>query len=562
MRFVIAAVLFILSSALILLGLAERTVLAPPSQYSASLKLDQKVPYVVLPNSVLAMHPGVPKITAKNNGQAYIATGRESDVVAFVGNSSNITVVGDKRTKTLKTILDTGVEVSVNPTNSDLWRAEKTGQQQVKLVTSTQHHGAALIASDGISAAPNQIDILWTVKLDFTLSTILIWVGLSLLLAAAILTFLTYRRMRINRGPRRKTPKAPKPPKYRYRSTVIAPKRGRRAARSFIAITSTGLTLSLLTGCTPATSVATPSPTDTAAQQDDVSLLPSQVKRIIADVAIVANDADTANDKRILIERFAGPALQVREINYQIRLKNKRVAALPAIVGAPIKFSLPAATATWPRQLMVVTDEKGEAALPQMLVLQQDTPRSAYQVWYTTRLMPGASIPAVPSSDIGAIPIDSGSLFLKVPPKNLATTFGDVLNRGAASLSAQLFDLNNEFYKQVSQAQAAQATQLDNANITYTHKLGDPNVIALATSDGGALVAVYQTDIYTIKPKKANSAVGVSGQEAILLGANGSTRGVQSNYGDMLFFYVPPVDDKSKVKLLGATQGLVSVRSL
>ena len=141
--------------------------------------------------------------------------------------------------------------------------------------------------------------------------------------------------------------------------------------------------------------MVTPSPTDTAAQQDDVSLLPAQVKRIIADVAIVAADADASNDKRILVERFAGPALQVREINYQIRLKNKRVASLPVIVGTPIKFSLPAATATWPRQLMVVTDEKGEAALPQMLVLQQDTPRSAYRVWYTTRLMPGASIPAV-----------------------------------------------------------------------------------------------------------------------------------------------------------------------
>jgi hypothetical protein len=176
--------------------------------------------------------------------------------------------------------------------------------------------------------------------------------------------------------------------------------------------------------------------------------------------------------------------------------------------------------------------------------------------------MPGAKIPAVPASNIGAIPVDSGSLFLKIQPKNIPTTFGDVLNFGTASLSSPLFDLENEFYKQVSKAQKEQAIQLNTANITFTHKLGDPNVMSLATSDGGALVAVYQTDIYTIKPKKANSAVGVSGQEAMLLGANGSTRGVQSTYGDMLFFYVPPVDDKSKIKLIGATQGLVSVRSL
>ncbi|MFM6978236.1 MAG: hypothetical protein ACKOWR_05960 [Micrococcales bacterium] len=562
MRFVIAAVLFVLSSLLILLGLAERTVLAPPSQYSASVTLSQKSPYIVVPNSVLSMHPGVPKITAKNEGPAFVASGRESDIVAFVGKSTNLVISADEKTKKLSASLNPGVEASVTPTNSDLWRSENASPQKASLVASTKQQGAALIAGDGVGSAPNKIEILWQVPLDFTMSTILIWVGLAMLLAAAILTFLTYRRMRINRGPRRKTPKAPKPPKYRYRSTVIAPKRGRRSARGFIAITSTGLTLSLLTGCTPATSLATPSPTSTAAQADEVSLLASQIKRIISDVAIVARDADASNDKRILVERFAGPALQVRDINYQLRLKNKRIASLPAIVGTPIKFSLPAATSTWPRQLMVVTDEKGEAALPQMLVLQQDTPRSRYQVWFTSRLMPGAKIPAVPSADIGAIPVDSESLFLKIQPKNIPTTFGDVLNNGAASLSSPLFDLENEFYKQVSKAQKEQAIQLNTANITFTHKLGDSKVISLATSNGGALVAVYQTDIYTIKPKKANSAVGVSGQEAILLGANGSTRGVQSTYGDMLFFYVPPVDDKSKIKLIGATQGLVSVRSL
>ena len=562
MRFVIAAVLFILSSALILLGLAERTVLAPPSQYSTTVTLKQKAPYVIIPNSVLTIHPGIPKITAKNEGSAFVATGRESDIVAFVGKSSNVVIAADKKTKLLTNSLIPGYEASVTPMNSDLWRSENSGAQKTSLIASVRQQGAALVASNGVDTAPNRIEILWQVPLDFTLANVLIWVGLVMLLAAAILTFLTYRRMRINRGPRRKTPKPPKPPKYRYRSTIVAPQRGRRSARGFIAIASTGLTLSLLTGCTPATSLSTPSPTSSASQVDQVSLLTSQIQRIISDVAIVARDADASNDKRILVERFTGPALQVRDVNYQLRIKNKRIASLPAIVGEPIRFSLPAATSSWPRQLMVVTDESGAAALPQMLVLQQDTPRSRYQVWFTSRLMPGAKIPAVPASNIGAIPVDSGSLFLKIQPKNIPTTFGDVLNFGTASLSSPLFDLENEFYKQVSKAQKEQAIQLNTANITFTHKLGDPNVMSLATSDGGALVAVYQTDIYTIKPKKANSAVGVSGQEAMLLGANGSTRGVQSTYGDMLFFYVPPVDDKSKIKLIGATQGLVSVRSL
>jgi hypothetical protein len=43
-------------------------------------------------------------------------------------------------------------------------------------------------------------------------------------------------------------------------------------------------------------------------------------------------------------------------VNYEIRSRNKRIASLPNIVGSPIKVSLPAATSSWPRQLMVVTD--------------------------------------------------------------------------------------------------------------------------------------------------------------------------------------------------------------
>jgi hypothetical protein len=263
-----------------------------------------------------------------------------------------------------------------------------------------------------------------------------------------------------------------------------------------------------------------------------------------------------------LAERFDGAALAVRSTNYVLRTRNARIASLQAIAAEPIKFNLPAATSSWPRVAMAVTDEEGDTALPQMIVMQQDSARSNYKVWFTIRLMPGAEIPAVPSSELGAIPVDAASLFLKVAPNKLPIAFGDVLNLGQASLSAQLFDLDNEFYRQVSQAQKEQATSLNNANIAYAHLLGNPNVISMATSDGGALVAVYQLDRYTIKPKRANSAVSVGAQEKLLLGATGSTRGVRSIYGDMLLFYVPPVDESSKIVLLGATQGLISVVSL
>jgi hypothetical protein len=70
------------------------------------------------------------------------------------------------------------------------------------------------------------------------------------------------------------------------------------------------------------------------------------------------------------------------------------------------------------------------------------------------------------------------------------------------------------------------------------------------------------TDTYKITPKTRGSAVAVSGQEKIMLGADGSTRGVRSIYGEMLLFYVPALSDPERIRLLGVTQGLLSVRSL
>ena len=560
MRFLVAAVLFALSTVLMLTGLAQRTILAPPSQYSLSIAPESGAPYAIVPNDVLSMHPGAIKVTVDGGPQAFIATGRESDIRAFVGESPHVALVAVAKEETAVAKTFAGKEPSISPKNSDLWRTQVDAALTASLKATTADEGAVLIASNGLAPIPSAIDIVWTPTFDTLPSTILIWVGLGFLLVAIVLTIITFRKMRIDRGPRRKTPKPPRPPRYRYRSVLQSPERGRRSARGFVAITSGALTLTLLSGCaTSPEHSASPTVDD---QVQPVSLQAAQVQRILNDVSDIAREADARNDRRVLAERFDGAALAVRSTNYVLRTRNARIASLQAIAAEPIKFNLPAATSSWPRVAMAVTDEEGDTALPQMIVMQQDSARSNYKVWFTIRLMPGAEIPAVPSSELGAIPVDAASLFLKVAPNKLPIAFGDVLNLGQASLSAQLFDLDNEFYRQVSQAQKEQATSLNNANIAYAHLLGNPNVISMATSNGGALVAVYQLDRYTIKPKRANSAVSVGAQEKLLLGATGSTRGVRSIYGDMLLFYVPPVDESAKIVLLGATQGLISVVSL
>lgn len=559
MRFLVAVGLFVLATALTLTGIAARTVFAPPAQYSMAFTSTSQAPYLEIPSQVISLHPGNPIVTASAAGKVFVSSGREADITAFVGQSPVASIAEHGKSQFL--VQDTpGTEAPTDPAGSDLWRRESTGVAKASLLVDAEQAGAVLVASDGNSPAPNQVKIVWHSHFDPLLSNILIISGLVLLIVSAIITFMVFRQMRINRGPRRRTPKAPRPPRYRYRSVFGKPVRGRRALR-FTALAATGLILSSVTACAPTKPITAASPTSSA-QAQPVSLLKGQVQRILVDVAGVAKDADTSLNKDALGERFAGPALQVRLANYQLRKLNSRIAGMPAIAAKPIKFSLPAATATWPRTIMAVTDEPGDANLPQMIVLQQDSPRVNYKVWFTIRLMPGAKIPAVAPDSIGGIMVDPGSLFLKLTPNKIPAVFGEVLNNGLASVGAALFNLDNQFYKQVSDAQRAQAVKLSKANIVFKHTLGDPNVLSMATADGGALVAVYQNDVATIKPTKAGSAVAVGAEEKLLLGSNGSIRGVKSVYGDMLLFYVPAVDDHGQISLIGATQGLISISSL
>ena len=331
-----------------------------------------------------------------------------------------------------------------------------------------------------------------------------------------------------------------------------------------LAAPSAIIVLSLLSGCAPAAVVEpSPSPSASAIDAPPAVVSEAQLSRILNSVATDAAAADEASDKKLLATRFAGPALALRTTHYLLRSRSTSITALPAIVSKPITFSLPAASLVWPRSLMVVTDEAGDEALPQMLVLQQASPRSNYKLFYNVRLMPGAKIPEVSSPDVGAIPVEPDSLFLKLSPKDIPVAYGDLINKGQSSLSAGLFDVSvDEFYKQVSSSQKTQAETLTTGKIVFTHALGNATVISLSTAEGGALVAVYMTDTYTIRPVRAGSAVAVSGQEKLLLGSSGSSRGVRSVYGDMLLFYVPSLADESQLRLLGVTQGLISVRSL
>jgi hypothetical protein len=570
MRFLLAALLFILAISLLLLGLAQRTIWAAPDNFSVNLSISSAHPYVVIPTDELALMPGDPIVSSFGDEEVFIAVGREADVSAWIGLASHSRSVTSDDGVAMGVREVVGTSDFANPVGSDLWVNETLSEGFAEVQVPAGENLAVLIANDGFEPAPSRVRISWPIASSTAISDAFLAVGSGLLFAAIILNLLALRKMLINRGPRRKLPKAPQGPKYRPKKAPLdLPKRGRRSARSKIALVPVGIALTFsLGGCAVAPApVLTPSPTESPTASE-IDLIPpvvqgAQVRKILRELQQVVADADQSGDSDILGERVAGPALIFREAHYELMSKSPEILPLPPISGSAISITLPATSNAWPRSFMIVTEGDGEGELPQMLVMQQQSPREKYKLWYNIPLLPGSEIPAVSSAEVGAIPIERDSLFLRLSPIQLPNAFGDVIDKGQASEFYNLFNLEgDEYYEQISTSQKEQSERLRRAEITFTHELGDENVISLSTSDSGALVAVMMTDNYMIKPTRDNAAVTVSGNELLLLGVEGSAEGVRTQYGGMLLFYVPAATNEGKITLLGATQALLGIRAL
>ena len=568
MRFLIAATLFIVSISFLLLGLAQRTIWAPPAVFAVNLVGQESQPYLIIPAEALSMMPGDATISSSGSGQVFLASGKDVDVLAWVAKTSHSIVESSVEDQSLKVIENPGTGDFISPVGSDLWISEFSGESMGQLVVPEGQDLSVLVASDGLTPAPERVRVSWPTENSTTVSDIFLSVGLGLLIIAIFFNVLALGKMIRNRGPRRKVPKAPQGPRYKPKNKGYdLPRRGRRSASNKIALVpaSIGLVLAL-SGCQVAEvpqATPTPSESPTVSIVDEIqpALNEEQVTRILADIQRVVADADASGETGLLQTRVEGPAFLFREANYLLRSKSPEVLPLPPISTSVVSITIISKTEYWPRALMVVTQEGDE--LPQTLVIQQLSPREPYKLIYNMALLPGVEFPDVAAASDGAIPVEVDSLFLKISPLNLAPAYGDLIDNGPASEFFSQFDLTtDEFYEQIAKTQADQAENLDEATTVFSHELADANVVSLTTSDSGAIVALMMVDTWEIKPNSRTSAVTVSGDELLLLGVEGSRSGVSTRYGNMLLFYVPLASSDQKIRLLGATQSLLSIEVL
>lgn len=594
MRFLIAIGVFAVAAVLLGVGVVQKVFLAGDEYTTLTTTVEPNAPYLVIDGRTLTLYGTNPIITVSGTQETFIGFGRSEDVSGWIGSDTydvlrysvkqnDFVFAEGKSTSVKQGALETPALIEdpiVYPSGSDLWLGEVEGQSTATLATFLDKGMSAIISADGKTDAPGNVTIAWPLPSRIPFAIGFIISGGIVALIGLILYLWALRHDRNSQGPRRrgKLPKAPKPRALRLptpKSLVSAAPKGRRGisrGANFIALGIAGALSLGLSSCSPYNSgqgVVEATPTATASVEIEgqpPAVTERQLQRILSKIADTVTDADAALDPALSSTRLIGPAQEIRAANYAIRKADATVAALPALAASPITFTMPQATATWPRQVIAVVQNENDPSVPTMgLMMIQESPRDNYHVEYMVTLEPNAQVPTVAPAKVGSALVPTDSKLLLISPDQLSAAYGSVLTLGVDSPYYGLFDFTSDtLITQVGKDYKAQksASVAENASLEFSQNAGSGQPLGLATMDSGAIVTVGLNEIETVRPTQTGASVSPEGLAKILSGVSTSTTGIESTYGIELAFYVPPLGSTDKIRLLGYTQALISARGL
>lgn len=557
MRFWLALTVFTTGLVLSAVGIVNQLENRPLDAIVAAAELEVPTTYVLIPNDVLTAYEGETTLIARGENQVFVGLGRESDLVAWLGDTPYVELALRVRvTEEKATLIEIdragGGQLS-DPVGSDIFQGSEIFTRTAELKLEREPEVAALVASTGLEMAPRRLQLTWNLEDVAAPVAPVTLIGLGLIALGGILGLWAA----IDYGSKFRSKRTrSKPKKSRSRSRKSTS--GRRTARVPMLMAMVGL-LSL-SGCVAEYENPTLVPKPLPAVDTLTAVMDrAQLERILADIELVVSQADENLDRESIEARVDGPALQLRRFAYNLARRSEEGANIPTeIKTSPVQLFLPSATDTWPRSVMVVT---GEEEL-QMLVLRQESAREQYKLYHYIDLLPGAAFPEVAAETVGANAIREDNRFLFASPLVIPDLVGELLNDGPSAPASLLLDPDNDYIRDVSSVQRGLAETLSNANLNFAHALGDFSLVMLATADGGALVSMLMVDTYTIIPNEPGDAVAISGNEALLLGSSGSATGIETRYGSMLLFHIPSGGAEARITLLGATQQLMTAVAL
>lgn len=619
MRFVWAVVAFLIAAVMIGAGIAQRTVFEGPSTETQTIQTDGATAYTLIDGAVLTRLPGAQTVTAEGDGAVFAAYGRTADLRAWLADTAftEITVDGEGAVSNATSTptpspspsgsedaaaedaaagddsagsagSDAAATVARDPAGSDLWLEEFQGDGSLTMPLQLPDTMSVLLASDGSAPAPSTIVLSWPLPVTTPWAGPLIVSGSIVLLVGIFLYVLAIRHSRRSRGPRRKGLPMPvtEPIDLAVEGvdkgviTAGAPASRRSVSsrrRAFLVVPAVAATTLLFAGCSAdawpdLASSATPTPTETVIVpegQQAPAVTENQAERIVSEVAATIASADAAGDAGLAATRLGGAALAERQTNYTLRAAIPEHPALPAIPASPVEIVLPQAFDGWPRSVLTVVENDADTTVaPTIMLLTQEDPWSDYKAMYVASLEASTELPDVAASYVGAYQVPPDSGFLSLAPDDLAAAYADVINNGENSQYWSKFDTQGDLLLAGIQANKDQRTAdlaqtgTNTAEIAFESVAGSQEPFALATLEGGAIVAVNVNDNDTVKPTNADAVIKLLDNPAVktLTGVEESSTGFFTTYSDQLFFYVPAQGSSEQIRLLGYRSSILEAK--
>lgn len=587
MRFVWAIIAFVLATLMIGAGVAQRTVLEAPTTETAEITTDGSTPYVLIDGSVLDSRPGSQTLRIHGDGQVFAAYGRTQDVAAWLAPTEyqHVTVNGEGEpvTKTVPaSVTPDGESPTASPIGSDLWLDEFQQDRSLATTLRLPADMSVLVATDGTSAAPSSMSVSWPTGATTPWAGPLLVGGILMALIGLILYIFALRHVRRSRGPRRKgLPLTATQPidlsvEDAEKGVITAVPARRRLTigrRPLIAVSAVVLGGIALTGCSPEAwpdlqPEATPSPTASVIVpegQGAPAVTQTQAERILSRISEQVTAADEANDPKAAAVRLTGPALVERETNYRLRKELSKAESLPAIPSGDMTAFLPQAKNDWPRMFLAVVEDADGVGT--MVTATQENPWAEYKVAYISSLRADASM-NLAAKYVGAVAVEPNSPFLLMPPKDLAAAYADVLDKGAKSEFAAMFDEKSDTFR--SLVAENRATLLKNFNetgektgrVSFAAEAGPSEPLSLVTLDSGAIVAVTVTENETIVPTDSDAVIKLGDNVVVkaLSGVSQSSTGFRTQYTDQLYFFVPAQGSNEKIQLLASRSNVLDAK--
>lgn len=508
MRYVLAFTSLALGAVLVLLGIAQLTVLSGPNEVVSQVSTNTKLHYSVLPASVLTAHKGQVAVSVAGKKAGFVGYGRTTDVEAWVAPFDHEVFAYDKARSDIEGRSVAGLvqqdfpEDAIvkkssdyqNPAGSDLWLAESSGKGAQTVYIDATKDVSVLIASDGLSPQPSTITVRWIPLKTYPWFGPVMTLGAFFLILGGVLYLLAVDHDKRSQGPQRGQKGWFLGLRAIYKEQVQAAQERKSAKSStskpeqktlerhsvrFVAI---GVLASLatfgVTGCSArywpgsastsnsseVASTASPSASaegDVVNAEDALPPVPisePHLRRIVSRIAETATEADKSMNQDLVKTRFAGSALAQRVANYKIRAAVNTTLPPLQITSNLLDYELVQSTDGWPRTILATTasrfpegqeipkDDKGKPveSAALALLLRQDSPYSNYYVHSVAEIRGGVTFPEAAPVEEGTTLLPADTNTLKIAPNEVGNAYGEILTQGDKASSANLFDLTDD----------------------------------------------------------------------------------------------------------------------